>query len=49
MLSEVPRSAFHALTPRDSSLLTGLRRRLVGHRGWLEELGEMEEQVTNHG
>jgi hypothetical protein len=46
MLGDVPRSAFHALTPRDASLLPGLRARLAGHRAWLDELHEMEEQAS---
>jgi hypothetical protein len=49
MLSAVPRGSFHPLTPRDAALLPGLRRRLAGHRGWLDELQEMEEQVGGAG
>lgn len=49
MLPDVPRTAFHTLTPRDASLLPGLRRRLAGHPGWLEELAEMEGQVLPSG
>jgi hypothetical protein len=46
MLDGVPRSAFHALTGRDTALLGGLRRRLAGHAGWLAELDDMEERVS---
>jgi hypothetical protein len=49
MLGDVPRSAFHPLSARDASLLPGLRSRLAGHRAWLEELQEMEDQVSGRG
>ena len=49
MLRDVPRTAFQALTGRDTALITGLRRRLAGNAAWLGELGEMEEQVRAWG
>jgi hypothetical protein len=45
MLDDVPRSAFHRLTQRDTALLAGLRWRLAGHPTWLQELAAMEERV----
>ncbi|KAI8462718.1 MAG: Spo11/DNA topoisomerase VI subunit A [Monoraphidium minutum] len=44
MLPGVPPAALHPLTGRDAALLAGLRARLAGQRGWLDELRDMEQR-----